>query len=192
VNLHRSLLVVLLLAGCHRAPVRRIVLVPIGAVPADVLVHVQREVHAILHRDVAIAAPIPLPAAAFDAKRKQYVGRGLLNELGRHDVAGADRVVGIIDADAYAPGLNFIFGQADLPGRFAVVALPRLHDSFRGRPENAERFRSRLVKETIHELGHTFGFEHCDDRRCVMHFSNSFGDTDYKTAAFCPRHRLPP
>lgn len=170
---------------------RHIVLVPIGRVPADVLAHVQREVQANLQRDVTIAAAIPLPVTAFDAKRQQYLGSALLEDLARHDVVAADRVVGVIDADAYAPGLNFIFGQARLPGRYAVVALPRMHDSFRGRPDNPERFRSRMVKETIHELGHTFGFEHCDDRRCVMHFSNSFGDTDYKTAAFCPRHRLP-
>src|SRR6185436_12443582 len=116
-----------------------------------------------------------------------YLGEGLLVELAKHDVADADRIVGIIDADAYAPGLNFIFGQARLPGRFAVVALPRLRDSFRGRAENEARFRERVLKETTHEIGHTLGFKHCPNRKCVMAFSNSFADTDYKTAQFCER-----
>jgi archaemetzincin len=167
------------------------VLLPIGPVPADLLAQLRKEVSGIVKRDVTVAAPISRPAAAFDESRQQYRGSVLLEEVSRHDVAGADRVVGIIDADAYAPGLNFIFGQAMKPGRFAIVALPRLRDSFRGRPENPIRFRQRVVKEVVHEIGHSFGFEHCEDRKCVMHFSNSLGDTDYKSAHFCRREQLP-
>jgi archaemetzincin len=184
-----------LLVSCsgHEHLSRRgpIVLLPIGPVPADLLTQLRNELPGIIKRDVAIGVPIPAPVAAFDVSRQQYRGSLLLEVVSRHDIAGADRVVGIIDADAYAPGLNFIFGQAMKPGRFAVVALPRLRDSFRGRPENPTRFRERAVKETVHEIGHSFGLEHCEDRKCVMHFSNSFGDTDYKSSRFCSREQLP-
>ena len=169
---------------------RTIALVPIGPVPASVLAHLQRELPATVKRDVIIGKEIAIPSTALDTTRRQYLGSALLDELARHDVAGADRVVGSIDADAYAPGLNFIFGQAQKPGRFAIVALPRLRDSFRGQPENEERFLSRVLKETTHEIGHTLGFAHCPDRTCVMFFSNSFGDTDQKTARFCARHTI--
>ncbi|HVR39858.1 MAG TPA: archaemetzincin family Zn-dependent metalloprotease [Thermoanaerobaculia bacterium] len=174
--------------GGESQPPGKIVLVPIGDVPADLLAHLQHELPAIVKRDVTIGAAIARPEAALDVSRQQYRGDALLEELKRHDVAGADRVIGIIDADAYAPGLNFIFGQAMKPGRFGVVALPRLRESFRGRPENAALFRDRVLKETAHELGHTFGFAHCDDRKCVMHFSNSLGDTDFKGNRYCERH----
>ncbi len=156
-----------------------------------VLTHLQRGLPSILKRDVIIGAAIPLPKTALVASRNQYLGSALLDDLERHDVPQAERVVGVIDADAFAPGLNFIFGQAKLPGRYAVVALPRFRDSFGGRPENVARFQDRALKETVHELGHTFGFEHCPNRKCVMHFSNSLGDTDYKDAQFCERERLP-
>ncbi len=43
----------------------------------------------------------------------------------------------------------------------------------------------RVVKEAIHELGHTYGLGHCRDARCIMYFSNSLLDTDRKGAAFC-------
>ena len=95
--------------------------------------------------------------------------------------------MGILDADAYAPGLNFIFGQARKPGRFALVALPRLRQSLHG-PDAEAPFRTRVLKESVHELGPTFGFEHCADPKCVMHFSNSVGDTDGKDATFCRSH----
>jgi archaemetzincin len=90
----------------------------------------------------------------------------------------------VIDGDAFAPGLNYVFGQARLPGRVAFIALARLRDSFRGRPENDVRFRERAVKVAVHELGHTFGFVHCDRTTCVMHFANSFLDVDRQSARY--------
>jgi len=47
----------------------------------------------------------------------------------------------------------------------------------------------RAVKEAVHELGHTFGLDHCSDPRCVMHFSNMLADTDRKGREFCPSCR---
>jgi archaemetzincin len=98
---------------------------------------------------------------------------------------GSERVLGLVDADCYARGLNFIFGQAALGRREAVVALPRLRQLFYGLPEEPRLFRERVLKEAVHELGHTWGLRHCGDRQCVMHFSNSLYDTDVKGAAFC-------
>ena len=45
-------------------------------------------------------------------------------------------------------------------------------------------FKDRIVKEAIHELGHAFGLIHCNNKRCVMHFSNSLHDTDFKNKRF--------
>ena len=47
-------------------------------------------------------------------------------------------------------------------------------------------FHERVIKEAVHELGHTYGLSHCPDATCVMHFSNSLPDTDFKGKAFCP------
>jgi archaemetzincin len=45
--------------------------------------------------------------------------------------------------------------------------------------------RERLVKEAVHELGHTFGLRHCDDWRCVMTSSHGVERLDVKSAEFC-------
>jgi archaemetzincin len=81
---------------------------------------------------------------------------------------------------------NFIFGLAQLRGRVALVSTRRLDPTFYGEKPSPGLFLERVVKEAIHELGHTFGLGHCADPRCVMSFSNSISDVDAKSAAFCP------
>jgi archaemetzincin len=94
-----------------------------------------------------------------------------------------------MDADCYTPGLNFVFGQASRPGREALIALGRLREEFYDQPPNSRLFTERVVKEAVHELGHTYGLGHCPARSCVMHFSNRLADTDHKSDRFCRRCR---
>jgi archaemetzincin len=91
----------------------------------------------------------------------------------------------ILDVDAYSNGLNFVLGEAFHKGRLGAIYLPRLKQEFyRLKPDN-ELFYKRMVKESVHELGHVFGFGHCQNPRCVMHFSNTLSDTDNKGRSFC-------
>jgi archaemetzincin len=131
--------------------------------------------------------PFPPPANGYDQHRGQYAGPEILAALAQAQFPNAERVLGIIDADCYAPGLNFIFGQASLDGRDAFIALPRLRPSFYSQPEDDVLFRERVLKEAAHELEHTYDLGHCPDPKCVMHFSNRLHDTDVKGAKFCPR-----
>ncbi len=166
---------------------RAVVLVPIGPVPRDVLDHLVAPLGLTFGLPCRIGPSIPIPATAYDRRRGQYVGQRILSTLSRLDVPNAARVLGVIDADCYAPGLNFIFGQARMHGRVAFIALPRLRQEFYGLPEDESLFQERTLKEAVHELGHTYGLPHCHDRRCVMFISNTLHDTDVKLAGFCPR-----
>jgi len=167
-----------------------IILVPMGTVPPDVLESLVAPLSAAFDLPCRVVAPIHIPPAAYDRRREQYLGARILDVLARLDVPNAGRVLGVIDADCYARGLNFIFGQAGIHGRDCFIALPRLRESFYGLPEHEPLFRERVLKEAVHELGHTYGLGHCPDPRCVMHFSNSLRDTDVKAAHFCLRCRI--
>jgi archaemetzincin len=138
---------------------------------------------------IIFEARMKLQDAAFDRQRKQTMAPELLSALGTEDMAKDQKILGITDVDLYAPGLNFVFGQADMIAGKAIISLCRLHDEFYGLPTDRDKFLERATKEAVHELGHTFGLEHCTDPKCVMHFSNSLPDTDNKEAAFCSQCR---
>jgi archaemetzincin len=159
-----------------------ITLVPVGEIPIETLTFLLEELPGRLSRPAELAKPI-LISASFSTHRRQYLGDAILHELKRQPHNG--KIVGLVEADCYAPGLNFIFGQAVLNGDEAFVALPRLHEAFYDRREDDQLFHQRVLKEVLHELGHTFGLGHCSDPLCVMHFSNSLQDTDQKQPQFC-------
>lgn len=126
---------------------------------------------------VTVAKPVPVPPQAFKPRRQQYRADDFL-KAARH-VAG-DRVLVVTNCDLYADDLNFALGVADVPGKCAVISLFRLRLG-----GDEATFHRRAVKEAVHELGHTFGLRHCANPRCVMHFSNTLGDTDRKGSGWC-------
>ena len=86
---------------------------------------------------------------------------------------------------AYSDKLNFVFGEALLDGSIYAIYLPRIRQEFYGLKPDKSLFYQRIVKEAVHELGHAFGLNHCENIKCVMHFSNSLYDTDIKTNHLC-------
>jgi archaemetzincin len=54
-------------------------------------------------------------------------------------------------------------------------------------PENKALLVQRIVKESIHELGHTFGLLHCSYPGCVLNASTYVEDIDQKSDTFCPQ-----
>jgi archaemetzincin len=92
--------------------------------------------------------------------------------------------------DLYIPVLTFVFGEAQLSDGGAVVSAHRLRQEFYGMPTNPELLHERLLKESLHELGHTYGLRHCPDYTCVMSSSNAVERIDLKNAEFCPNCAL--
>ena len=158
------------------APGFTLYLVPVGEEDEEVMDHLERELGQLGAR-VVREERIPAPQDAYDRRRDQYRARSFLRLLGAYD---GDRMLGVTDRDLYMSGLRFVFGQAEAPGRTAVISMNRLKWS-----ADVDTFMERCVKEATHELGHTFGLGHCEDPSCVMHFSISLADTDAKSRSFC-------
>jgi archaemetzincin len=130
-----------------------------------------------LTNNVNILKSLPVPSSAYNPKREQYLAEEFLQfELDEP----YDKLLVITDVDLYSGNLNFVFGIAEVLGKRAIISVHRLKDS-------DELYNDRVLKEAVHELGHTFGLKHCPNPKCVMHFSNCLKDTDIKDWRFCHR-----
>lgn len=135
-------------------------------------------------------------ARAFDSDVAYNVSRGqsnssvLLTELLRVFPHHDGKLLGITAVDLCIPVLTFVFGEAQLNGPAAVASACRLKEEFYGMAPNEGLFRERMLKEAVHELGHTFGLFHCSDFNCAMHSSTSVDDIDVKGAHLCRRCAL--
>ena len=170
-------------SGTGRGP-HQLLLVPVGKLPAGVLSWLGSALPPILHCVCQIGPALAHPDYAWNARRQQYLADAV---LARVQVGSARCALAVADLDLYVPDLNFVFGLADRGQLRAIIALPRLRQSFYGLSEDTDLFRSRVIKEAVHELGHLFGLEHCNNRRCVMAFSNSLPDTDHKAQYPCEK-----
>ncbi len=124
--------------------------------------------------------------ALFNSRRNQYHSTEILENLLKQMPADTERILAVTDLDLYIPILTFVFGEAQLQGHAAVVSCHRLRTEFYGLPKNTPLLMERLVKEAVHELGHTFGLVHCENPTCVMHASTYVEEIDLKSYHFCP------
>lgn len=127
------------------------------------------------------------PAHLYDTRRKQWISDKILDWLLRNHNPDSDtKVLAICNFDAYSGDLNFVLGEAHMGGRVAAIYIPRLKQGLYVKKSDINKLvEQRAIKEA--ELGHAFGLTHCEKSRCVMHFSNSLQDTDFKHYIFCER-----
>ena len=120
---------------------------------------------------------------AFDQARRQYYSTAILQHLAAGN--GAGRILGVAPGDLFVPVLTFVFGEAQLEGGCAIVSTARLREEFYGLPPREDLLQERLLKEAVHELGHTFGLRHCENWQCAMAASHAVERIDIKDADFC-------
>jgi archaemetzincin len=159
---------------------------PFGPAPDGVLAAMEAALGDAFSLPVVRRNPIEEPALAFTPARAQWSSTAFLEALLGRVPKGAVRLLGVTERDLFVPVLSFVYGQAQLGGRVAVVSLARLRPEFHGLPKAPGILARRAATEAVHEMGHTFGLVHCLDRRCPMSLSIDLVDLDGKTATPCP------
>ncbi len=141
--------------------------------------------------EVEVAREIYAPAyGAFNAARSQWDGENLLRQLSSaFQHAPYSAVLAFFPYDLYAKGYRRAFGIAENNGKVAVVAYHYLDPALHGNPDE-ELFLRRLVKKSVHEIGHVIGLPHCTRPYCVMNFARTLLFLDRKQAAFCSKCRF--
>ncbi len=121
---------------------------------------------------------------AYHEGRNQYYSTEILKKIEELSDEECFKILAITEEDLFIPILTYVFGEAQLDGKAAIVSLLRLRPSILT-PKEFIKFQDRIIKESLHELGHTFGLTHCRDRRCIMHYCRNIFDVDNKENRFC-------
>jgi len=163
---------------------------PVGVAPGVVLSAMEAALGEAFGLPALRVAAIDEPPSAFSSPRGQWSSVAFLEALLARVPHGAARLLGVTERDLFVPVLSFVYGQAQLGGRVAVVSLARLRPEFHGLPPAPAALARRAAAEAVHEMGHTFGLVHCPDRRCPMSLSVDLPDLDGKTATPCAACRV--
>lgn len=125
------------------------------------------------------------PAPAYHPERQQFHSSEILQHMQPLVRAQDWRFIAIADVDLYIPILKYVFGEAQMGGPCAVVSLHRLRQEFYGLDRDDALLFQRLLKECVHELGHTLGLRHCQEYSCVMASSHSVEWIDLRESTLC-------
>jgi archaemetzincin len=125
---------------------------------------------------------------AYDTNRKQYHSTSVLEKLAYIAPQGCIKILAITRVDLFIPILTHVFGEAQLDGKACIISTYRLNDGLES--GDFHKINERIVKEAIHELGHTFNLRHCDSHECTMHYCRSLRDVDLKSIQCCKYCRI--
>jgi archaemetzincin len=160
-------------------------IIPIGEVEETLLLFLKQSIFQTFNIQTRIRNRRFNLSPTYDPIRNQYNSSGLLLELINDNPPDTLKVLGVTELDLFIPIFTFLFGEAQLNGIGALVSTHRLRNQFYGISEDKELLKNRLLKEGIHELGHTFGLIHCFALKCVMKSSTYVEEIDQKSIHFC-------
>ncbi len=163
-----------------------IYLLPLGPVPEEILLHIRSAVEPAFGTPSRLLPTQDLPLSCYNSHRDQYYSTGLLKKMLRQLPGDTLKVLGVTPVDLFIPIMKYIFGEAQVSGKGAIISLFRLRPESYGLDPDRKLYWERIAKEAIHELGHTFGLTHCRDPLCVMNSSCLLGETDCKGTELCP------
>lgn len=177
-------------------PVKPIIaLQPMGDISAKDVAAAQAGILAVYDVTVRVVPKLALPKAAFYPPRERYRAEKLLDFLGEDH--GMDfipvKIVGLTAVDISTTKGDVedwgVLGLGTLDGATCVISTFRLG----ARKASAAKRIERLIKVVNHEIGHTFGLDHCPTPRCLMEDAKGTITTvDGEDGTFCQacRQRL--
>jgi archaemetzincin len=159
-------------------------LLPVGNIDSALLESISRLLPECLPvRCEILASPLD-PVSAYHAERQQFHSSEILQRM-QALAPRSWRLLAIADVDLYIPILTYVFGEAQIAGPCAVVSAFRLRQEFYGLDGDEDLLRERLLKECVHELGHTLELRHCQDYRCAMASSHAVEWIDLRGSSLC-------
>lgn len=177
-----SLVFIFILSYCGKVHTSKkvIAIQPIGdfeSAMVDTITQTIKIVYAF--KEVKILPNIPIPKRAFvQIKSPRYRADTIIKLLKQRKPKSINYVIGLMSKDisttkrdrwgkVLEPKSKYIdwgiFGLGYVPGPSCVVS------SYRVRNGNQNRYRQRMKKVCMHEIGHNLGLKHCSHgKKCLM------------------------
>jgi len=164
---------------------KSIYILPLGNISLDFVEKLKSNLEEIFGFKIKLTNKREIPDYAYNKEKDKHNGRIILNELAKVNFENCEKILAITNEDLFIEDLSHIFGQAELSGKVCLFSINRLNPEFYKEESNKNLFYDRILKEAIHELGHTFSLKHCQNKKCVMCFSNNIEEVDIKKSEFC-------
>ncbi len=204
INKHIRLFLVLhimaiLSVSCHDGTTRAtIALQPIGNIQQNTLNILKHEIEEQYHSTVIILPAINLPDSFINhEKGKRYAAPSAIRYLKETMPDTVQYIAGITDQDIYTtkqdkwgnikkPASKYkiwgIMGLGYKPGKSCIISTARLHC------QNQQQYMERIIKITLHEIGHNHGLDHCPDKSCLMTDAvETISTVDHAQARLCTK-----
>jgi len=161
-----------------------ILISPVGDFSSELTEAIAGEIQRVFGFSCTIDAVLQDISFALDQNRNQHHSTMIIEQLAARAPARAIRVIAIAQVDLFIPILTHVYGEAQLGGTACVVSTFRLNEGRSGM-NISQKYIGRVVKEAIHELGHTFNLRHCPEDSCIMHYCRNEEDVDRKSDELC-------
>ncbi len=127
-------------------PLLTVGLVAMGHLAEVAIRVVAANLQTILGIHVDILEPLEVPRESFLTQRQQYDAGLILRHLAQSALPCHLRILGITAIDLCVPILTYVYGEAEVGGRVAVVSDFRLRQTDDGFPASLDRYYERLAK----------------------------------------------
>jgi archaemetzincin len=144
-----------------------ITIAPIGRIDSALLNRIASEIQGKLNVIISIFPAAPMLDFAFYKPRQRYIADSLLVFLRKLNKDDTGKIIGITSKDISTrkdPHENWgILGLGSLRGEASVISTYR---AGKGKV-NEKDFTRRMITLALHELGHTYGLDHCPENTCL-------------------------
>ena len=157
---------------------------PIGAAVTRVADDVVRLLSRRISLPCRLGTELSFPALPSLEHRAQADADALLALVEADHTDPESTLIALTHVDLGHPLFTFFFGRARIGGA-ALVSTARLDPRFHAAPADPRTLVRRTVAESLHELGHVAGLQHCRDYACVMRFTGDVEMLDLRGETLC-------